>query len=189
LSFLDRARGAAATAWESIAATLKLPRARVSAPEPFAAVEDGTPSADALLEPNAVFQRQKDGKRGSPRREKIDFRAVLAAIVRNKSLAAALGAALLLLVALAVTGILVRLPQKPLRDAAGVTLEGSRAAGRMIAPPETSFRPRMEMEREGEPAYTVEDAVEAGVDWDAIDLDALKARNDAALDELFRTVR
>jgi len=189
MSALAKARERIAAAWDRVAVALKLPRSKPAAPEPFAAVEDDTPGADALLEPNAALIRRKDGTRGMPERERIDLRAVLAAILARKPLAAALGAGLLLLVALAATGIAMRLPQKPLRPSATATLEGSRALDRMVAPPETSFRPRMEMERDGASGYTMEDAVEAGVDWDAIDLDALRERNDADLDRLFGTVR
>ena len=186
MTAVERARGAAAALLDRAAAALKLPRAAVSRPEPFATLEDDTPSADALLEPNAVAER----RRGEGRRsEKIDFRALLRLLLAKKALALTLGAFLFLLICLGITGLVVRLPQKALRPPAAATLEGSRVAGRLIAPPETSFRPRMVMEREGAPAYTVDDAIELGIDWDEIDLEALEARNDAELERLFETVK
>ncbi len=189
MELLDRVLGSVRALGDRVAVLLKLPRARRSSPEPFAAVEDSTPTADALLEPNAAYQRKAKGKAGPAPREKIDFRAALEALLRNKPLLASLAALLVLLLAIAVAGVVVSVPAKPLPALRGPTREGVAVARRMIPPPLTSFGPRLPMEREDAKPYTMEDAAEMGLEPAAEALRELSARNDAAIEALFGTVR
>jgi hypothetical protein len=177
---------AAKRAFVGLVAFLHIPLKKSASPEPFAAVEDATPSADALLEPNAAIHRPK-GKRGV-QRERIDFRGILAGIVKNKVLLACLAGALLFLFVIAVTAVIVSAPAKPIPAARPATREGAALVRLMVVPPASSLAPRMAMEREGAAAYTLDDAVRLGLDGAAVDPAELSARNDAAIEELFGAV-
>jgi hypothetical protein len=172
---------------------LKLPPAARPSPEPAPEAEEGFPGADSIIAPKKAGSRAEGGKGGKRAKAapkvKVDYREILASLLKSKTLVVSLVAALGFLLVLAVTGIVVAAPAKPLPLAAGPTREGAALVRRMIVPPRSSLAARMVMEREDAAAYTLGDAVLLGIDWDAIDLAGLGARNDVAADELYGTVR
>ena len=189
---LDKALGAARGALGKASGLLrsKLPSARRASPEPFSSVEDGDADLDALLEPNAAPARPAPGPRaGKAALPAIDLRAGLEALLKNKLLLVCAAALSLVLVVLALTSIVVGAPAKAIGPGPGATKEGRALVRALIVPPRSSLRPRMEMEREGEPAYTVQDAIELGIGRAGIDRAALASRNDAEIEALYGTVR
>jgi hypothetical protein len=155
-----------------------------SVEEPFSSIEDSTSSSDMLLEANAAMTKAATGKES-----RIDFRASLAALSKNTVLLVSLLAVLGFLLVLAVTAIIVGAPPARLKPPVALTREGADLVGSWMYPPGLSLEQRMPMEREGRPAYTYADSIRLGIDPAKVDDTALRAANDAAVDELYRTAR
>lgn len=186
---LERATGAAKALAARAAKILGGKLARGGAGEPFGLIEDRGSGLDALGEPNAAPRAAAGAAGAAAKRPRLDLRAAASAILRDKAALAALSLAALLVVALAFTLVVVALPSPAPPAARGPTREGVAFAERLIVPPRSSLAPRLVMEREDVPPYTMADAVELGVPWEAVDLEAIAARNDAAMAELLRTAR
>ncbi len=152
--------------------------------EPFHSIEDATSSADMLLEANAAMT-QGSGLRES----KIDLRASLAAMAKNTLLVVCLLAGLAFLLVVVVTSIIVSSPPAKPKAPETLTREGTALVGSWIYPPGLSLEPRVLMEREKLPPYGYEDSIRLGIDPAKVDNGALRAANDSAIDELYRTVR
>lgn len=158
-------------------------RSAPSAPEPFAAIEDETASTDILLEANAAPGLQKGAGR-------LDLGATVAALAKNRTLLAGLALALVFLLVLAVTALVVGAPPAAAKGAAPrIDPEGEALVRRWILPPGIGLEPRVELEREGPPAYTAAEAYALGLDPASADVSGLKSRNDAELGALFGAVR
>ncbi|HET7839441.1 MAG TPA: hypothetical protein VFL04_06745 [Rectinemataceae bacterium] len=155
-----------------------------SSEEPFSTIEDPTSTSDMLLEANAAMTGA-----AAPREARIDLRASLAALAKNTVLVVSLLAILGFLLVLAVTAIIVGAPPKPMPAAPALSREGTDLVKTWIYPPGLSLEPRMPMEREGRPKYSYGDSARIGIDPAKVDLAPLKATNDEAIDELYRTVR
>jgi len=156
-----------------------------ASPEPFSAIEDDTPVADLLSEANAapgVAPRPKE-KVG------VDLGAVADAASKNPVVLAAAVIILVFLVAVAVTTIIVNAPPKPIRASTVLTEEGKALVSTWMLPPGDPLESRIEFEREGAKAYTAKEAEEAGLEKRDEYLVSLAARNDAAADGLYGTVR
>ncbi len=182
-----KALSSATSALKSIAGRipfLKRP-GQASSPEPFSAIEDDTPVGDLLSEANAapgVAPRPKE-KAG------VDLGAVADAAAKNPLFLAVAIIVLVFLVAIAVTTIIVNAPPRPIRASTILTEEGKSLASTWILPPGDPLEGRIEFEREGANAYTAEDAAEAALGKMDEYLASLTARNDAAADGLYGTVR
>lgn len=182
---LGSVKGALGGIISGVTGLLRLPTKKRVSPEPFAAVVDETPSADALLEPNVAVLRPKGKKAANVAR--VDVREVVTGIIRNKTLVIAISAVLVFFLILAITAVFVGAPAKPLPPAKPATREGAALVRRMVVPPASSLAPRMAMEREEAASYDLDEAVHLGLD--GVDIGGLSSRNDVAAEELFRTVR
>jgi hypothetical protein len=156
-----------------------------SAPEPFTAIEDETPVGDLLSEANAA-----PGAAPPPKEKTgIDFGAVADAASKNPVVLAVGVIVLIFLVAVAVTMIIVNAPPKPIRSSSAFSEEGAALVKTWLLPPGDPLEPRIEFEREGAPDYTAVDAAEIGLARSSEYIVQLAARNDAAMDDVYGTVR
>lgn len=158
-------------------------RALPPSPEPFSSIEDATPNEDVLFSANAA-----PGLAAS-KRARIDFKSAVEAASHKTGLLIGLAAALGFLLVLAVTAILVSAPPPAPPRAPTLDKEGEALVRSWLVPPGSALEPRMEMERESIPGYSAADAFRLGLDPAKADLSKSEAANDAAAEELFRTVR
>jgi hypothetical protein len=158
---------------------------KASSPEPFSSIEDGSPTSDAVIEVNAAHPAPGFAEAG-PR---PDPRALVALVVKNKPLFAGTLVLLGFLLAWALTAIVVGLPARRLAPSPALSPEGKALVRRWILPRGPSVEPRIWLEREGPPDYTAQDAIRLGADPAGVDITGLQSRNDAEIEELYRTVR
>jgi hypothetical protein len=184
---VDKVLSSAKSAIKSVAGRvpfLKRPPQPAS-PEPFAAIEDETPVGDLLSEANAA----PGVARPSAEKAAIDLGAVAEAARKNPVVLAIAVIVLLFLVAVAVTTIIVNAPPKPLKASSAPTEEGMALVKTWLLPPGDPLEARIEFERDGKKAYTPADAAALALAKSSEYASTMAARNDAAADELYGTVR
>jgi hypothetical protein len=184
---VGKALSSAKSALKSVSKRIPFARrqAQQPSPEPFTAIEDDTPVSDLLSEVNAAPIA------APPPKEKagIDLGAVANAASKNPIVLAVGIIVLLFLVAVAITILIVNAPPKPIMSSSKLSQEGSALVKTWILPPGDPLEQRIEFEREGAPAYTAADAAKIGLARSAEYIVQLAARNDAAMDDVYGTVR
>jgi hypothetical protein len=161
-----------------------LSRKPASSPEPFSAIEDDTPLGDILSSANVAPGMAKESAGG----EKSDFRGLaasaLGAALKKPVVLASVFVVLALLVALALTSLIVAAPPKAALPPHPFSEQGEALVKTWLPPPGDPLEPRMPMEREGPPAYGPDDAARIGIDPDPIALAELRDKNDQEIDKM-----
>ena len=159
--------------------------------EPFAFVEDETPGADSLSEPNAV---PASALRAASRGGAPNFKEIFATLLANRVFVLVSVGVLCLGLALAVAALIAGAPPKPVAPAA-VIAPGGKDAVRGLVPPrsaEDELGARVELERPEGAVYTVEEAGQvlsstrrqAG----GLDISGLAAQNDEEAARLYESI-
>jgi hypothetical protein len=167
----------------------RLPFAKrpASTPEPFSAIEDETPIGDLLSSSNAAPGMAAGNSKG----EKADFKSLAASAadsaLKNTPVLVGIIIVLLFLLALAVTAIIVAAPPKAMPAAAPFTKAGEAVVKAWILPPGDPLAPRMAMERDETAKYSAEDAARLGLDPDPRIAGNFRVKNDADIEDLYRT--
>jgi hypothetical protein len=155
-----------------------------SSPEPFSAIEDDGSVGDFLSASNAAPGMTAQGSG----RGRLDFHALLELAVKSPAILVGIFVVLALLLAIAVTAVIVTVPPKASRAGAPFTEKGEALVKTWLPLPGDPLEPRMAMEREGFPKYSAEDAARLGINPDPLVAARLRDRNDEAIEDLFGTV-
>jgi hypothetical protein len=163
------------------------------APDPFEVLEDETDIIRDDFEPNAAPDlglagpgpKASGGGRGSGAEA---VKSLFDALLGSKLALGVVLAALVLVLGLLVTEIIVNSPPRMDTGAARATADGTALLRRVILPPRPDVGVHVELERETDRVYTVEDAARFATDPASIDISGLEARNKAEIDALFKTV-
>jgi hypothetical protein len=157
-------------------------------PEPFSAIEDDTPLGDLLSASNAapgMAAKKTDNERPALR---AIVGSALGSAAKSTPILVGIIVVIVFLVALAITAIIVASPPKSLPAAPPFTEKGEALVKTWFPPPGDPLEPRMAMEREGAAKYGPQDAARLGIDPDPRIADALRVKNDEAIDDLYGTV-
>jgi hypothetical protein len=186
MASLKDALGSAKTGLSSLSARLPFPKkASAASPEPFASIEDDTPLGDLLSTSNAAPLAKPAKVAG----EKVELLGLLRAALKRPAVAIGALAALGLVLVLVVVSALVAAPPKAAAAPRPFTKEGLALVKTWILPGKDPLAPRFVPEREGTRRYGPEDAARLGVPDDPAVEGALAERNDAAIDDLYGTVK
>lgn len=164
---------------------------KAKGPEPFAFVEDDTPGADSLSEPNAV---PASSLRAASRGEAPNFKEILSTLLANRLFVAASALVLCLGLALAVAALIAGASPKPVPAEAVISPEGKDAVRGLIPPlrSDKELEARVELERPEDAAYTVEEAegvlAETRSRAKVPDVSGLAAHNDEEAAKLYESV-
>jgi hypothetical protein len=164
----------------------KLPfvkRSIAPTPEPFSSIEDETPLSDILLSQNAapIGGASKEGI------ERPDIRSILSAILGHRSVLIGLLGSLAVIVVIVVVAVAVTIPPKAPEAPKPFTKEGEALVRTWLVPAGDPLESRVEMQRSGVSAYTSEDAAKLGLPEDRETIEALAAKNDQAIRDLYGT--
>jgi len=164
---------------------------KAKGPEPFAFVEDDTPGADSLSEPNAV---PASALRGASRGEAPNFKEIFSTLLANRLFVFASALVLCLGLALAVAALIAGAPPKPVPAEAVIAPGGKDAVRGLISPlrPDKELEARVELERPEGAVYTVEEAErvlsETRKRAELPDVSGLAAHNDEEAAKLYESV-
>lgn len=163
------------------------------AAEPFDSIEDDSSGGLDDFGPNAAPDIQQAGRKSGKTAASKEARgealkAFFEAMVRNKLVLGLAFGFLILVIAICVAAIIVSAPPEAGTTAGTVTPEGTAILQRLILPGLPGLGAEIELEREPDKVYTAEDAGPFLTDPASVDISDLEARNQAEMENFYRTV-